>query len=692
MKKKIKLLLSGILVSTMMLAVVSAFSQPTITFNPTSPTTGLAPGANVSIEVIATSAVNIGAFAVMVNYDRDVLTFSNAILNPTLASTPGGGLYVTNGKYLYTGVPHDTVARISWGYTGSGGVACTTGLVLFTMNFTFNGGTTGSAPISFYATNISPNGTRIQSPPPSYNLSTSWNGTVPISGSYGTLTSVPGGGDWKTGTTWVGGTKLPNRAYNVVIAGAVVTDTSTTGRCHDLTINDIGNLTVDPGKSLAVGGNIAILSSSAGSGSFLNNGTFTVAGSTSAQRWVSSNWSSGFPTSSTIWHYISSPVSGATAGTFMGSLLNRWTEPVERWDTIVSPNTTLDPGFGYGLAKHVPDGNVTFAGTLNNLAAYNPGITLTGSAGANHGWNLLGNPYPCAIDWDLITAKTNVAGVVYTWNDLGKNYLSWNGTAGGLTGGIIHAEQAFFVQATASGAAITIPSSARLHSSTMFYKNSVTNLLSLKVQGNEPTYDLAFIHFRPEATNGFDNEYDAYKLFGTEDAPQLYSMTANENLTINSLPDEVSRPIIALGLKVGLSGTYTITASSLETFAPGSEFFLEDILASKIQDLSTNPVYSFTASPGDAAHRFNLHFATVGYTDNNLSNIKIYGADKTVYVNIPSDMKGNIIVYNMLGSEITRSAIQGTSLNKINVNVPSGFYIVKVEGNSSSTAGKVFLR
>ncbi len=429
-----------------------------------------------------------------------------------------------------------------------------------------------------------------------------------------------------------------------------------------------------------------------GSGSFLNNGTLTVAGTTSFQRWVTSNWTTGFPTASTLWHYVSSPISGATIGTFVGSLLNKWNEPLEQWDTLTIPvSIPLVPGVGYSLAKHAPDGLVTFSGgTLNNNTSYSPIITIN-TLGSTHGWNLIGNPYSCAISWNALT-KSNVFASVYTWNSASGNYVSYNGTAGALTNGILPATQSFFVQALSTTATITIPAASRQHSPTMLYKNTVETLLTMNVKGSNGYEDFAFIHFRPEATVGFDQEYDAYKLFGAETAPQLYSTIPSENLTINSLPGIASQPVIAMGLSVGISDTYTFTASDLETFATGSDIFLEDILLNKVQNLIINPVYIFTASPGDADHRFNIHFAPVGVSENSSTGIKVYSAERTVYVNIPSEMKGNIVVYNMLGIEITRSAIQAYALNKINLDVPTGFYLVKVDGDSSATTGKVFIR
>ncbi len=537
----------------------------------------------------------------------------------------------------------------------------------------------------------------------SYSADFSINGSTGISAT--TLYSIATGGplDWDDPASWAtspsgsaGAVLTPAKCFNTVIQGDEIQINGTlpgVAKCNNLNINPTGKLTLTTGNSLAVSGNFLIEGDATGTGSFLNQGTLTVTGTTSVQRWVTANWTAGLPDGSTKWHYVSSPVSGATINTFLGSMLNKWNEVTTKWDSLVWPTTLpLVPGVGYGLAKHAPDGLVTFSGgTINNNASYAPGITLTGAYGSATGWNLLGNPYPCAINWNALT-KSNVLGSVYTWNELTHNYAYYNGAAGTLLGGIIPAEQAFFVQALTNTATITIPEAAREHSGTMLYKNTIENLLKLNVKGSGAAEDFAFIHFRPEATIGFDFEYDTYKLFGLQDAPQLYSITPSEILSINSLADVASRPTVAMGLKVGVNGTYTLTASDLGTFAAGSDIYLEDVLANKVQDLNSNPVYTFSATSGDLEHRFNIHFASVGVSENKPSGIKIYSNENTVFVNIPSDMKGNIVVYNMLGIEITRTTIQAYSLNKINLDVPTGFYLVKVDGDSNTNAGKVFIK
>lgn len=685
MKNKVKLIISAITVMVFVVAFNFVNAQaPVCVVNYNG--TGLSPGATINIPINLTGT-QVGSFQLLLQYDRDVLTYVSE--THTLAS----GFFGVFPSFTHATLPGQTFCKIQYAYTGAGSGASFSNEDIVTLQFTFNGGSTN---ISYYniSTTVAQTGAQYTfikaNPYTVINLGTTFtNGSV--SGGCTTLHSIITGGDWKTAATWEENI-IPSNAYDVIITGNTVTDTSTTGRCHDLTINPGGKLTVNPLKLLGIAGNMIIKSDASATGSFLNNGTSTVAGTTSVERWVTANWTVGYPDPATTWHYVSSPVSGATIGTFLGSLLNHWSEPLEWWVVDTLPlSIPLIPAIGYSLAKHIPDGIVTFTGgTLNNNTSYSPPITFT--AGVFAGWNLLGNPYPCAISWDLITNRPNVAGAVYTWDGVAKNYVSYSGGVGGLSGGIIPAEQAFFVQATTTGASITIPNTARLHSGQGLYKNTIENLLSFQIQGSDVAKDMTYVHFISGATAGFDLEYDAYKLSGAEDAPQLYSIVGSDILSINSLPDVTSKPVIPMGLKVGLSDTYTITATDLETFSAGTEIFLEDILANKVQDLTKNPSYTFSASPGDVIHRFNVKFSSVGFSENRTSSINIYSFERTVYVNIPNDMSGNIVIYNLLGSEIARTVIQSNSLNKINLDVPSGFYLVKVDGNSNSTAGKIFIR
>jgi hypothetical protein len=189
------------------------------------------------------------------------------------------------------------------------------------------------------------------------------------------------------------------------------------------------------------------------------------------------------------------------------------------------------------------------------------------------------------------------------------------------------------------------------------------------------------------------SEYDAYKLFGFSNCPQIYSITANNKLSINSIPEMTAQTVVPIGLKAIVNDTYTITALGVESFSQEPDIYLEDLLLGKTQNLNLNPVYEFTAGPGGTAHRFNLRFSPVsGVGENTSNNIKIYSSENIVYVNIATDLHGEIVIYDLLGKQIKIQSIKGNSINRIDLNVESGYYLVKVIGDKSTSSEKVFIR
>jgi hypothetical protein len=351
---------------------------------------------------------------------------------------------------------------------------------------------------------------------------------------------------------------------------------------------------------------------------------------------------------------------------------------------------------GRGYSTAMPsNSNVPFTGGHANFGDKDiEDLTFTGTNQDFSGWHLLGNPYPSAIDWDLGTwNKVSQDGTVYVFDE--TQYLCWpyHLNFGTMSNGILPVGQGFMVHVTSPGpGSITIPEDARVHHNQPFYKTAVPDLLALIITGNGYS-DKMLIHFKEGATEGFDPEYDAYKLFGIHAAPQLYSMIPDTKLTINVLSAIDKNPVIPLGLKVGASGSYSITATETSSFAAGTKIYLEDLLLQKTVTLSDDAVYSFTARPGDVEHRFNVLFNLVGMPQlNTISNsIKIYSFEKNVYVNMTAGMDGEITIYNLLGRKIISKPISRNLVNKISLTNPAGYYIVKVAGDKGVRTDKIFI-
>lgn len=144
-----------------------------------------------------------------------------------------------------------------------------------------------------------------------------------------------------------------------------------------------------------------------------------------------------------------------------------------------------------------------------------------------------------------------------------------------------------------------------------FYKYMETemnpdSLLRLYTEGNGFS-DETIILFIHDATPGFDPEYDAYKLAGSPDAPQFYSIIDCCNLAVNVLPTITNDLMVQMGYEVGADTDYFIQATEM-SFPPDVSIFLEDTQENIWFDLTSGSPYNFTFAPGDDAERFRVWF------------------------------------------------------------------------------------
>jgi hypothetical protein len=384
------------------------------------------------------------------------------------------------------------------------------------------------------------------------------------------------------------------------------------------------------------------------------------------------------------WHLISAPVSGSTANMFLGLYLQNHTESTNAYTDISNPAAPLNVMQGYALWNNAA-GTASFVGTLNTGAMGSLNNLTRSGAGLNYGWNLVGNPYPSPIDWDAATGwtKTNVDNATYrhvnnaTW----ATYVGGVGANGGTR--YITSCQGFFVGVT-DGQTIgtmNMDNNVRTHNTAPFFKDEVADIVRLEVTGNGYT-DETVIRFLDIATPEFDGDWDAHKLFGSvPEAPAIYS-TDNGMMAINSLP---ATNTVAVGVNAGVPGEFTITATETSEFA---DVILEDLMTGYITDLKSNS-YTFSYDM-NLDNRFIVHFTPLAVTENPADLINIYSNHKDVYVTVPANTNGDIVVYNMMGQEVARTLIADV-LNKITLD-NSAYYVVQVLSNESVVTKKVFVK
>ncbi|MCK9401044.1 MAG: T9SS type A sorting domain-containing protein [Bacteroidales bacterium] len=499
--------------------------------------------------------------------------------------------------------------------------------------------------------------------PGSHRVTLTWDG-VPTS-------------EWRSQTNWAEGF-IPDAGHNVSIpnvGAAPEIDNADFDNvyCHDLDI--------------ASGAGLTILSDEInGDGSIITYGSVT--GTATVQRFLGAD---------RFW-YVSQPVTAATANVFLHTWLFTYNETGSAWYPFIEDETTpLNLMKGYAVwtssinSWHIgwtPMGDTTtsYNGTLNTGPISTP-LTKGGD-----GWNFVGNPYPSAVDWDAVGwTKTNlVTNSFSVWNG-GPTYGTYTIGGGVVNYGsrYIPAAQGFFVEASAAGI-LGVTNAVRTHSTQAFWKADeiMLNRLSMTVSDGEMN-DETVIYFNENATSGLDYEYDATKLMAPA-APQAYTMLADEQMAINTFNNTTQTASVILGVNAPEAGEYTITASNIESFDAGIPIYLEDLPTGQYINLRETSSYSFSSGVGMSA-RFVVHFTDTQGIDDPVSEINsIYAVNLTVYVDFNA-MKGEIVIYNILGQEISRSNASN-GLNMVSVPQGNAVYIVKVISDNTTVTKKVFVK
>lgn len=560
-----------------------------------------------------------------------------------------------------------------------------------------------------------------------FDFTNIWQISPGVNDGYPTLKSVPAttyitwtgnsSNDWTIAENWNLNRTPANHDIVVIPEGCpfypvVSTALSTIYLPKGISIRTGGNLTINPGGSMTIPSiflnnegitGLVINSDASGTGSLIHNSgnlNATVKRYLARYNFVHDQ----------MFHFISSPVAAqairqefVTNTPTPGHDFYKFNEPTNTWiNTKTSTdtwNSSFEDNFAIGkgyLVAYPSDVTKNFTGTLNSAEAV-LFCTNTAIPGGN-GWNLLGNPFPSAIDWTQVTLGNGMDNALYYYDNASANYLyyiHYDGTTIGSGQRYIPAMQGFMVHAKTTGTkTVTLPLTARTHSGqNVFYKSTQTvpGSLSLKVAANGHE-DEAFIYFNQNATTAFDGNYDAYKLRSYSDqVPMIYTQGSDgTDLAINGLQELSESTEIHVYLEAATNGPHTITANLLGL--PDATVYLMDMQLNKIQSLSVEPVYAFNASIGDQANRFKLFFGSVGIDNPTTGEaVQVYANNGLVYLNGVAAGAG-VNITDITGRVVKQARTAGDSLTTVNVsNLPHGMYIVTINAGKEILSRKIIL-
>ena len=324
--------------------------------------------------------------------------------------------------------------------------------------------------------------------------------------------------------------------------------------------------------------------------------------------------------------------------------------------------------------------------------AYNNGdITQTVPFNAlntlNH-WNLLGNPYPSALDASaFFTANSSVvASELFMWSQVsppdganpGNEILNFNladyitinslGTAGNGTTPApqprVPSGQSFFISSTSPGN-VTFTNSMRVGGTNVnndFYRINQQNnyedieRLWINLSSDIGVYSQICVAYADSATDGYDGKGIDTERNYAGNAGLLYSMDNNsggfyviQGKSKNSLNEN---EVINLGFASYLSTAelYSISLSDFEgEYLENNSIFLRDNQLGIIHDLKSSD-YQFLSAGGDYADRFDIIF-----NESTLSN--------TEYTNLVdsftiTEMPDSLVKFSLSNSSLTFDKIE----------------------------------
>lgn len=441
--------------------------------------------------------------------------------------------------------------------------------------------------------------------------------------------------------------------------------------------------------------NLLMESSESATASLIDNNLLTVQGSVMVQRFVNSaNWSD----KADGWHFLSSPVqqqpvSGLWTPSGAGNDYDFYAWSASdlplRWLNQKFHDNNLThfiPGVGY-LVAYQSGGVRLFEGALNTG---NVPVTLFHTPGSNwSGWNLIGNPYPSSIDWNLADRSFFEDDFAYIYNSSRPGGAGYVPIDGGAAGAFIAPHQGYFARAGqgSHNQTFTFTNALRAHGGAWLKDTSNDDMLSLRL-----TCDNYFDEIILRFIDGSDlkrDRRDALKLFSfNPEAPQLYSLTSdNVKLAINSIPEIPEETTFYLGILLSESANCTLSLEVTKGRFDGMDIYLDDYATGKTHNISKNRYYNFAAEAGEITGRFGLRFGKLNEQTN--IDLTIYSMGKSLYI-INHTKSALVEVYDASGQIVLKRTV-GEGLNVIGTSLATGAYMVRLLSGTTIATQKIVI-
>ena len=417
--------------------------------------------------------------------------------------------------------------------------------------------------------------------------------------------------------------------------------------------------------------------------------------------------------------YWTSPMSNETIGDGLASsIANR----IYEWNTNawfgMNASDIMEPGKGY-IAQGPNSGtfpqnqSVIFDGVPNTGVVLAPVVLGPAPDLTGYDWNLIGNPYPSALDatkfLDDPLNSSVIGGTIYLWThntaailDNGgeadysrSDYATYTSGTGGVAAssggdtptGFIASGQGFFIEALATSNA-TLNNSMRANTNNdQFFKSSVPDKKEeekdrvwLNLYNTKGAFSQLLVGFIDGATDGIDRSFDGPKLGGNYIS--FYSVIENENFAIQGKPPINDEATVQLGLYsyIEQGDSLSIGIDKIEGNLTNYKIYVNDKLLNIVHDLGIDD-YTFVPEPESVYNeRFELFLTKIETTlsadevDSVSNELLVLNQENEIQIKTSnSSTITKLKIYDVLGKTIVNTDVNSTS------------YIFKTENISPGT-------
>jgi hypothetical protein len=404
-------------------------------------------------------------------------------------------------------------------------------------------------------------------------------------------------------------------------------------------------------------------------------------------------------------------------------------DPVSGWISIPNGALSMTPAVGYIV--RAPETNSSTVGSVYSASFV--GIPNNGDidfATVDNKFNLIGNPYPSSVDAAAFIKKNtgNMTGALYFWThntlpantnpDMVNRYyytsddyatINLTGTVAGgkaattdksgtgVPNGKIGSGQGFFVRGLTT-VPLKFTNEMRLgESNGQFFKTTSSDpevgRIWLNFTNEQGAFKQTLIGYLDEATNDFDNNYDA-ATFNGNTFVDFYSVNDTKKLTIQgrALPFE-NTDKVPLGYRSTIAGNFTISIDHVEGLLNEQPIFLEDKTTGIIHDLRTSD-YTFTTEIGTFTERLVLRYKTdktlgTGDFENIEDGILLSVKNKVINIMSSKENIKEVSVFDIVGKMLyTKKKVGGNELQIQNLQSGNQVLLVKITLENDFTVSK----